>query len=313
MPNAIAMSVAALVLAALAGAPAGATSPPTRSGSGDLVSAGEFTLVYDPSIGEDEAWYINDHTFVQGPDGTWHMFGITHAEPAEPLDEKQLAHATAPSLTGPWTKQPFALDADPWYGETHLWAPHVIENDGLFYMFYAGGGPDNAEYAINLATSPDLETWTRHLDGPLFRDGYDARDPFVIRIGDQWVMYYTATSDPAGGNHTVMYRTSDDLITWSERQTAFTDPEIGTFGGGTESPFLVERDGDWYLFIGPRGGYVGTDVFRSDDPFDFQDAPLVGHIASHAAEVIVEGDDWFVSAAGWGEGGVHLAPLTWTT
>ena len=119
-------------------------------------------------------------------------------------------------------------------------------------MFYAGGGPDNADYAINLATSPDLETWTRHPDGPLFRDGYDARDPFVIRIDDQWVMYYTATSEPAGGNHTVMYRTSDDLIHWGERQTAFTDPEVGTWGGGTESPFVVQRDDGWYLFIGPR-------------------------------------------------------------
>ncbi len=190
----------------------------TTESDGDDVTAGEFTRIYDPSVGEDEPWYINDHTIVQGPDGTWHMFGITHAEPADALDEKHLAHATAPSLQGPWTKQEFALDADPFYGETHLWAPHVIEVDGVFYMFYAGGGPDNAEYAINLATSTDLWTWTRHPDGPLFRDGYDARDPFVIRIGEQWVMYYTATSDPAGGNHTVMYRTSDDLMQWSERQ-----------------------------------------------------------------------------------------------
>ena len=82
------------------------------------------------------------------------MFGITHAEPAEPLDEKHLAHATAPSLSGPWTKQPFALSADPWYSETHLWAPHVIEVDGPFDMFYAGGRIDNGSYRINLATSP---------------------------------------------------------------------------------------------------------------------------------------------------------------
>ncbi len=288
------------------GARAAASAPPEP-----LVEAGEFEHIYDPSVGESGPWYINDHTFVRGPDGTWHMFGITHAEPAEPLDEKNLAHAIAPSLSGPWTKQPFALSADPWYGETHLWAPHVIEVDGVFHMFYAGGGPDNDSYQINLATSPDLETWTRHSDGPLFRDGYDARDPFVIRIGDEWVMYYTATSEPAGGNHTVMYRTSDDLVRWSERHTVFTDPEVGTFGGGTESPFVVERDGSWYLFIGPRPDYVGTDVFRSDDPFDFEDAELVGHIESHAAEVVVDGVDWFVSSAGWGEGGLHLAPLTW--
>ena len=57
-------------------------------------------------------------------------------------------------------------------------------------------GPTTPSIAINLATSTDLWTWTRHPDGPLFHDGYDARDPFVIRIGEQWVMYYTATSDP---------------------------------------------------------------------------------------------------------------------
>jgi Asp-tRNA(Asn)/Glu-tRNA(Gln) amidotransferase A subunit family amidase len=32
--------------------------------------------------------------------------------------------------------------------------------------------------------------------------GFDARDPFILRVGDQWVMYYTATSKPEGGNHT---------------------------------------------------------------------------------------------------------------
>ena len=188
----------------------------------------------------------------------------------------------------------------------------MIEVDGLYYMFYAGGGPDNADFAINLATSPDLETWTRHPDGPLFRDGYDARDPFVIRIDDQWAMYYTATSEPAGGNHTVMYRTSDDLIHWGERQTAFTDPEVGTWGGGTSPRSSSNATTAGTCSSAPAGAeYVGTDVFRSDDPFDFEGAELVGHIESHAAEVVVDGDDWFVTAAGWDQGGLHLAPLTW--
>jgi arabinan endo-1,5-alpha-L-arabinosidase len=301
-----AITVLAAAAVAAIGVPAAAAPAPA-----DDVVAGEFTKIYDPSVGEPEAWYINDHTFIQGPDGTWHLFGITHPEPPDPEDEDDFAHATAPSLQGPWTKQPFALSVDEGYGETHLWAPHVIEVEGVYYMFYCGGGADHTKYQINLATSTDLVTWTRHPGGPLFTDGYDARDPYVTRIGDQWVMYYTANSDPAGGNHTVMYRTSQDLVTWSERQTAFTDPEQGTYGGGTESPFVVEHNGSWYLFIGPRGGYVGTDVFRSDDPFSFEDKVLVGHLQSHAAEVIRDGDGWFASAAGWGQGGVYLAPLTW--
>jgi arabinan endo-1,5-alpha-L-arabinosidase len=277
------------------------------------VTAGPFVHVYDPSVGESSTWYINDHTVVRSvEDGSWHMIGITHAEPADPLHEVDLAHAVAPSLHGPWVKQPFALSVDADYGETHLWAPHVIHADGRYWMFYCGGGDDNTAYAINLATSSDLRSWTRDSGGPLFRDGYDGRDPMVLRVDDGWVMYYTATSEPAGGNHTVMCRRSQDLRRWSERAVVFTDPEVGTFAGGTESPFVVRREEAWYLFIGPRGGYVGTDVFRSDDPFDFHGADLVGHIESHAAEVIVDDDgSWWITSCGWGQGGLWLAPLSW--
>ena len=37
-----------------------------------------FRRVFDPSVGEKEPWYINDHTFIRASDGTWHLFGITH-------------------------------------------------------------------------------------------------------------------------------------------------------------------------------------------------------------------------------------------
>ena len=93
------------------------------------VTAGQFERIYDPSVGENERWYINDHTFIRDDGGTWHLIGITHAEPAAPKDELHLAHATAPALHGPWTKQPFALSTDAAAGEFHLWAPHVIGHD----------------------------------------------------------------------------------------------------------------------------------------------------------------------------------------
>lgn len=46
-----------------------------------------FQHVFDPSVGEKEAWYLNDHCFIQAGDGTWHLFGITHQEPANPDHE----------------------------------------------------------------------------------------------------------------------------------------------------------------------------------------------------------------------------------
>lgn len=279
-----------------------------------LVSSGSFTKIYDPSVGEKEKWYINDHTIIRGPDQLWHMFGITHEEPADPLNEKSFAHATAKELTDAnWQKQPFALTADPAYGEVLLWAPHVIEHKGLYYMFYCAGSPDHTRYRIHLAISRDLWNWRRYENNPLFVDGVDARDPYVTRIKNRWVMYYTANSRSDGGNHIVAYRTSEDLIHWSARGVALTHPEVGTWGGPTESPFVVERNEKYYLFNGPVGGYIGTAVYESEDPFHFEVSRQVGMIASHAAEVIRDPKDgaWYVTHAGWGQGGLYLAPLRW--
>eukprot|EP01117_Protostelium_nocturnum_P014157 TRINITY_DN5355_c0_g1_i1.p2 TRINITY_DN5355_c0_g1~~TRINITY_DN5355_c0_g1_i1.p2 ORF type:complete len:303 (-),score=40.25 TRINITY_DN5355_c0_g1_i1:55-963(-) len=281
--------------------------------AGFQVTSGPFTKIYNPSVGEPGPWYINDHTFIKDTKGNWHLYGITHAEPPDPENEILFAHATTSvNLTSGWTKQPWALTVDyKYFGETHLWAPHVIMHKGLYYMFYCGGGKDHTHYALSLATSTDLFKWTRLPSGPLFYDGYDARDPYITKINGKWVMYYDGNSTPQGGNHVVLYRTSDDLIHWSDRKIAFTDPEKGTWGGGTESPFVVNYKGSYYLFIGPRGGYVGTDVFKSNNPFNFDIKNRVGHIQSHAAEVIQDGNDWWISAAGWGQGGVFLAKLNW--
>jgi arabinan endo-1,5-alpha-L-arabinosidase len=82
--------------------------------------------------------------------------------------------------------------------------------------------------------------------------------------------------------------------------------------GPTESPFVVQRGDKYYLFIGPRQDYNGTEVFVSDDPFHWEFENRVGHFKSHAAEVLRDSKGkWYISRCGWGEGGVYLAPLTW--
>jgi arabinan endo-1,5-alpha-L-arabinosidase len=304
-----------LACALLPASAAPASLPP----DGALVEAGEFVKIYDPSVGEKEKWYINDHCFIRGEDGTWHLFGITHAEPSDALDEDELAHATSKALLErPWKKQPFALTVAPEapWREEHLWAPHVVADGRLYYMFYCAGDIDHTKYKIHLATSTDLSRWVRHPKNPMIVDGFDGRDPFVMRIGDEWVMYYTATSGPDGGNHVVKYATSKDLTSWTVKGTAFTDPSTGKYGGPTESPFVVRRGSKYYLFIGPRDGnkdvFDGTDVFVSEDPFHFRLQDKVGHIPAHAPEVIQDTDGkWWISRCGAERGGVSLAPLIW--
>lgn len=272
------------------------------------VWTGEFRHIYDPSE-PGQRWYINDHTVIRGPDARWHLFGITHPEPADPFDETEFAHASAAELPGPWTKHPPVLSVAPGYGETHLWAPFVVHDAGTYFMFYDGGGIDRTATGMGLATSPDLFTWTRHPRTPIFRDGYDARDPMVLRIGDRWVMYYCANSTPRGGNHVVAYRTSIDLLHWSDRRIAYTDPTTGTGAGNTESPFVLRHGDAWYLLIGPRPDYVGTEIFRSRNPFHFEPTDRIAWLPAHAAEVITAGDTHWITHCGWGQGGVALAPL----
>lgn len=284
---------------------------------GTAFRVGMFEKVYDPSVGEKENWYINDHTFIhaeggEGKGGLWHLFGITHREPAKAMEEKFFAHATAQEITGPWTKQAPVMPVDEAIGETVTWAPYVLRHEGQYWMFYCGGGKDHSKYHIQLATSPDLFHWRRHSANPMVMDGFDARDPMVMRHENEWILYYAATSTPRGGNHTVKAARGKDLVHWSNEREIFRDAEVGTYGGPTESPFVVARNGRFYLFVCTNHGYNETAAYVSDTPFHFEAANLAGKFAAHAAEIIqTPQGKWYASRAGWGQGGVYLAELTW--
>ena len=275
-------------------------------------TVGKFKQVYDPSTTQKEQWYINDHTFIRAQDGTWHMFGITHKEPPDPLHENFFAHATAPDVMGPYTKQPDVLHADASKQEVLMWAPYAFFHDGLYYMYYCAGNDDHTKYQLHLATSRDLFNWVVSPANPMVVDGYDARDPMVLKVGDQWVMYYCATSKPEGGHHNVKAVTSKDLLHWSDPKEVFQSPLEGSSGGPTESPFVVARNGKYYLFVCGDTGYQSTLAYVSDSPFHWDLANKVGFIPAHCSEIIETPEGkWYASNAGWGHGGVDLAPLDW--
>ncbi len=295
------VALAAITLVAAMPSQAQVTVPSDSLSTG--VSAGKFRKVYDPGIGEEKNWYINDHCFIRGADGTWHMYGITHAEPLNPMDEKHFAHASAKKLTQePWQKHPFALSWSPEDQERHLWAPYVLEHKGTYYMYYCAGGPKNSEYRIHLAISKDLKKWTRHPENPMLIDGFDARDPMVVRVGDKWVMYYTANSEPTGGNHVVAFVTSDDLVHWHNKGVAFTDPNPRNVRRpGAESPFVVRRGRTVSLHRTARR-YNGNRCFRSKGSVPLGHFPEGGAHPSLAAEVCVTRRQVVVSRAdggGW--------------
>jgi beta-fructofuranosidase len=274
-----------------------------------LVEVGEFKTIF----AADEPWCINDHTFAQGPDKTWHLFGITHPKPLDFFRDPglRLAHATAQTLRQfPWKAQPPAVTRD-WekYREYLLWAPYVLRYRGTYYMYVCVGDKDTHRYAIHLLTSPDLQQWTRSPDNPMLVDGFDARDFMVMPVGDHWVLYYTATTTLEGGNHVVACVISRDLVHWADRRVVFIHPRAGTFGGPTESPFVVRRGDHYYLFV-CDGGW--TDVYLSHDPLHWEFDQRTARVQAHASEIVREVDGrWYLSRTEWTEGPVQLAPLSW--
>jgi beta-fructofuranosidase len=324
------------------------TEQPLLSVGPEWVRRSTLKSTYDP--GTSAGWFFNDHTYIKDDTGKWHLFGITDDDPLDVEASDQFGHATATSLTGPWTTVTrYALttrDDGPscsglakagCYRESHLWAPHIIKSGTKYYMFYSGGNAKTdaagnrirTQEEINLATATSLNgPWTRDPGGPLFLDGYEARDPMVLNVNGTWVMYYTATADPYNDSqHVVAYRTSTDLVNWSASRlgNVFTDVgDIGTDAGGTESPFVVDRviggTHYYYLFLGPRPyelylppDYPGTDVYVSTQWNSFDPQKQAGHLGVHAAEVVNDSGAYYVSDAGWEKDNVSLFNLEFLT
>jgi hypothetical protein len=259
---------------------------------------------------------------VRAADGTWHLFGIFHAEPIGDDSEVDFVHAVAderdPARWGDGTFVPapapymIALHADRSVGETHLWAPHVIAADGRWLMVYNGGGEGDDHASIRLAESDDLYRWTRTGRVPLFEDFCAARDPMLVRRGETWVLYYTRCESLSRKVSGVAYRQSRDLAHWTEPRMALVlgDSTVMSNSGYTESPFVFERGGFTYLSVTSYPvAWDATFVYRSRSPYAFPDAPFT-RVRAHAAEwVATSGGRVFATHAGPGQRGVWISKI----
>lgn len=204
--------------------------------------------------------YINDHTLIQGPNGTWHLYGIFHHEPADPVHEVEFVHAVATEpdpakwdaasfvIPPPDSPVRYALTARADLNETHIWAPHVLRDEARkrwVMVFQASnyGGNNNAAQ-IKLAVSTDLYTWTRHPKHFIFTDICVARDPKLVQHApNAWTIYYTRCNNVTGELSGVGYRTTTDFETWSEPQMALVLPDTSppfkpSFNSAASAPWF---------------------------------------------------------------------------
>ena len=289
--------------------------------------SGDYIHIYQPagdvypgpSEGELEAgrfyaeWVPNDHGFIKGEDGTWHLFGITHPRTSLQnihLGEYQSFHAVAPAgplreglRAGAWQDRPKVLAAAERPGEIRAQhAPHLVRREGLFHMIY---GPT----PLRTATSADLVTWTPR--GAL-AGAPEGRDPSLLSCQGTNFLLVCGRAD-------VRAATSTDMQTWQSHPPLLTL----TNGVDPESPTLVRAHGTFYLFVcgwngvwdrqDLQGAYQHvTYVYQSDDPLHFDLQHEVARLDAHAPEIIQdERGDWYISSAEWPHSGVSVAPLAW--
>ena len=319
---------------------------PNPDFTGKLEGEAEHRAAYEKgSIGEHNA--AVDHHIVRDQYGTYHLWGCVRATAVG----RVLYHWESDDLTrAPWrdTGEFIRADAaagesiDDWFGQEWLQSPYFVEVDGTYYMFYgghragidatgkrvSGWSNDNTDHRsdpslqqICLMTSADGRSWTRHrnADGAsrLFLGPGETRDPCLIQIDGVWHMYYAGYFDydkPEEGAGFAV-RTSTDLITWSDWQLVHRDPRNGAGRTQAECPFVIYKEGYYYLFRTVDYYHSNTLVFRSEDPCDFgigdASSKLVGRIPCAAAEIYTFDDREYLSSSHDPQVGEMICQLKW--
>ena len=208
-----------------------------------------------------------------------------------------------------WKPMGIAMEADTTLGETEggLQAPHVFEENGVYYMFYGDWR------RICLAKSNDGKTFTRVINASgspaLFTGPLDnTRDPMVLKIDDTYYCYYCDHPRPDNGTFEaqglVCCRTSKDMKTWSEPIVVAKGGSVleqcQGYGHDIECPFVVKIEDQYILFRNQLyGRYSLNTQYSSPNPLDFginNDDYMVGQLHIAAPEIVKDGDQYYVIA-----------------
>lgn len=181
-----------------------------------------------------------------------------------------IAATSNPTKPKPWQKlpqpvlKPSDADARPLETDT-LYKSYIFRDDAKtlgapFVMFYNAKPPHGSE-RIFAAVSDDLETWKRSGTGPTLENlppagskrGVISGDPQVVRMGDEWVMFYFGAFWKQGAFNT--FAASHDLVHWTkwdgEDLVRASEPYDTPFA---HKPWIIKYDGVVYQFYCAVGG-----------------------------------------------------------
>lgn len=150
-----------------------------------------------------------------------------------------------------WAYLGDALPHKPSWARTtqSFWAPHVLEHEGTFFMYFSAV-PDDAgvdESCLSVATSSSPEGPFESSDKPLLC-GYEI-DPavFLDPVSGDPLMYWGSAGD------IVVQPMSEDLLSLegagpSLLLQGWSSPVRRPYEHGIEGPFVIYRRGWYYLF-----------------------------------------------------------------
>ncbi len=255
--------------------------------------------------------HVVDHGFIQAADGRWQLWAcirgtavgrIIYGWEGDSLED------------GPWPARGIKVRADARYGEQvepeeKVGAPFFLKAEDTYYCFYHSSG-------VHVMTSQNGVDYRRKLDAGgasrMLRDG--GRDVMVLKSGETHFLYLCVTTVSADrwARSFIITRTSQDLERWSDYTIVSEGGRAGNGPVSSESPFVVELDGFYYLFRATSTDF-NTYVYRSRNPYDFgvnDDSKLIAVLPIKAPEIVLHGGQYYISDLSDFRG-IKLARLRW--
>jgi len=178
---------------------------------------------------------------------------------------------TAASMSGTWSDlgSILTVGASGW-DSSQVYAPHLIEDGGIWYLFYSGGPAVNDSHSIGYATASSVTgPYTKYASNPVLSysgtatfDQYRACEPYVYFSGilSKWVMLYMGDAGAGGTQIETVGMATAPSITgpWTKGGQILGLGSSLTFDAGTVAdPWAIEVNGSAY--IGYTSGMAATE------------------------------------------------------
>ena len=272
-----------------------------------------WQVAYSPKLPEIESdpGAVVDHCFFKAANGRWQLWtqirGTSRGrifyrwEGGEAFQQPD------------WTPKGICWLGNPDFGEskTVIQAPCVFVENGRFTLFYGGGGQicrAASASGIHFERDRDAEGHSRIFADLVRTDPGGMRDPYLLRVRDDYLLYYVARNrDGIANNVEVRTAKSPESGPWSAPRLVCRGPQ------GAQSPQVFLHNGFYYMLHMGASSEYRTQVFVSKAPLDFgPDAGRkIAELPVSAAEIVEADGATYISSLIPGYRGVRVARLAW--